>query len=91
MTADVIRDAKKVPFIPFDLVLVDGTTYTVKNPDWISVAPFPRAREVIVYAADDEAPNGYRTRTINLGLVLQVVRPSVEASKNGTNGDKAGA
>ena len=85
MTADVIREAKKSPFIPFDLVLVDGTTYTIRHPDYIWVAPFPRAREVVVSAADDTAPDGYRTRTINLGLVMEVVVPSVsvEASSNG--------
>ncbi len=54
MTADVIREAKKSPFIPFDLVLVDGTTYTITHPDYIWVAPFPRAREVVVSAADDD-------------------------------------
>lgn len=91
MTADAIRNAKKSPFVPFDLILVDGTTYTVENPDFIAIAPFPRAREVIVYADDDSAPDGYRTRTINLGLVLELVRPSFRASKNRTNGDETGA
>jgi len=84
MTADVIRDAKKAPFVPFDLILVNGTTYTVTNPDFIWIAPFPRAREVVFSAADETAPDGYRTRTINLGLILEVVSPSVEVSKNGT-------
>jgi hypothetical protein len=91
MTADAIRDAKKAPFIPFDLVLVDGTTYTVTNPDFIWIAPFPRAREVVFSTADDTSPDGYRNRTINLGLVLELVRPSVKVSRNGPNGDETGA
>jgi hypothetical protein len=83
MTADVFRDAKKAPFVPFDIILADRTTYTVTGPDFIAIAPFPRAREVILYSADEAAPDGYRTRTINLGLIAEVVSPSVVAAKKG--------
>ncbi len=86
MTADVIRDAKKSPFVTFDIVLVDGTTYTITGPDFIAIAPFPRPREIILYSADSENPNGYRTRTINLGLVLEVVSPSAAGTTPSNNG-----
>jgi hypothetical protein len=76
VTADVVREAKKAPFVPFDLVLADGTKFTVTNPDFIWIAPFPRAREIIYSIPDDVAPDGYRFHTINLGLVSQVIRPS---------------
>jgi hypothetical protein len=57
--------------------------------DFIWIAPFPRAREVVVSTADESSPDGYRTRTINLGLVMEVVVPSVVVSNHGTGGNGA--
>jgi hypothetical protein len=85
MTPDAIRDAKRAPFVPFDLVLADRTIYTITHPDFIGIAPQPRAREVVIYMDDDTSPDGYRTRTINLGLVAELVRPSVVAMNRGTD------
>jgi hypothetical protein len=79
-TAESIRQAMHAqPFEPFDLKLVDGTIYTIKHPDYISVPPFPHARELIVYT---EAPNtdGFRTHRIHIGLILELLTPSETGS-----------
>jgi hypothetical protein len=73
-TADQFREAKKVPFLPFRFRLVDGTVYSVEHPDWISVPPIPRPREVFYYAIQPDK-NRYETHRIDLGLVTEVILP----------------
>jgi len=85
MTADTIRGAKGAhPFRPFDLVLVDGTTYTITHPDWIAIAPHPRPREVIFYTGMNE--DDYRMRWIDLNLIREIVVPSESMAKPEGNG-----
>jgi hypothetical protein len=75
-TADRIRDAMHAqPFQAFDIKLVDGTIYTIKHPDYLSVPPSPRAREVTFYS-DVGSGDDYKTHWINLGLILEVIVPS---------------
>ena len=75
-----IRLAKNAqPFRPFSLKLVDGTTYTVKHPDFLSVPPVPRPREVTFYVQGED--EDYRSHWIQIGLILEVILPSeAEAS-----------
>jgi len=78
--AERIREAMHAqPFQPFDIKLVDGNTYTIKHPDYISVPPSPDAREVTFYS---DAPNrdGYKSHWINLALILEVIVPSIAAA-----------
>jgi hypothetical protein len=84
-----IRQAKNSqPFRPFSLKLVDGTMYTVKHPDYISVPPGPRAREVIFYDRGED--EDYHSHWIQIGLILEMIVPSqAEASpeRSEDNGD----
>ena len=75
--AESIRQAKNAqPFQPFSLRLVDGTVYEVKHPEYISIPPTPRPREAMYYVATDGEGEGYQTRWIDLGLVMEVIVPS---------------
>jgi hypothetical protein len=75
-TADRLRGAMHAqPFQPFDIKLVDGTIYTIKHPEYLSVPPSPRPREITFYT-DVEKGDDYKTHWINLGLVLEVIVPS---------------
>jgi hypothetical protein len=73
-TADQFREAKQSPFVPFRFRLVDGTVYSVEHPDWISVPPTPRARELYYYAVHKDR-NRYDTHRIALGLVVELIIP----------------
>jgi hypothetical protein len=76
-TAESIRQAKHAqPFQPFFLRLVDGTVYDVKHPDYISIPPTLRPREAIYYVVTDGEGEGYQTRWIDLGLVMEVIVPT---------------
>jgi hypothetical protein len=74
-TAETIREAKRSqPFRPFRLRLMDGTEYEVTHPDWISVPPARRAREVLLFmVSDDDAENA--RRWIDVGLISEVIIP----------------
>jgi hypothetical protein len=70
-----IRKAKNAqPFRTFSLRLADGSTYTVKHPDYISVPPVPRPREVIFYVQG--ADEDYHSHWIQLSLILEMILPS---------------
>ncbi len=72
---DEIRQAKNAqPFRPFSLRLTDGTTYKVKHPDYLSVPPVPRPREVIFYSPGED--QDYRSHWIQIGLILELIVPS---------------
>jgi hypothetical protein len=61
------------PFKPFLLRLVDGTTYDVPHPDWLSIPPVRRPREVTYYATPGTGADHYETHWIDLGLISEVV------------------
>jgi hypothetical protein len=84
-----IRQAKNAqPFRPFSLRLVDGTVYTVRHPDYISVPPVPRPREVIFYVHGDD--QDYRSHWIQVGLILEMIVPSeTESSPQRIEGNGA--
>jgi hypothetical protein len=91
-TAERIRDALDAqPFRPFNVNLVDGTTYTIRHPDRISVPPLTRPRDVAIYELRDDGIEDFTIRWINLNLVLEVVivgpataSPAGQADGNGT-------
>jgi hypothetical protein len=75
-TLNTIRDAMRAsPFRPFDIKLVDGSRYTVRHPDYLSIPPVLRPREIEYY---DVASDGedFRRRYIDLGLISEVVIPT---------------
>jgi hypothetical protein len=75
-TLEKIREVLSArPFRPFDLKLVDGTRYPVQHPDWLIIPPVKRPREVAYF---DVASSGedYRTRWIDVALVLELTIPS---------------
>jgi hypothetical protein len=54
-TLDEIRDAMRAqPFRPFDLKLVDGTRHAVRHPDFITIPPVQRPREIAFYEVGAE-------------------------------------
>jgi hypothetical protein len=76
-TADTIRQvAQAQPFQPFTLRLIDGTEYQVKHPEYISVPPAPRAREVLYYLAVNGDGERFQMRWIDVGLISEVIVPS---------------
>jgi hypothetical protein len=82
MSPEGIRDALTAkPFQPFDLVLSDGQTFTITHPDWVSVPPFPFAREVAVFTQLEGETESYHTQWLNLGQVLKLVIPAAAATR----------
>jgi hypothetical protein len=76
---DEIRQAKNAqPFRPFSLKLADGTTHNVKHPDYISVPPVRRPRELIYYVQgeDQDQDQDYQSHWIQIGLILEMIVPS---------------
>jgi hypothetical protein len=72
---DSLRRALRMqPFRPFGVKLVDGTVYTVSHPDWISIPPVERPREVTFYQVMNEGRK-YQTHWIDLSLILEVISP----------------
>ena len=83
-TAESIRQAKHAqPFRPFSMRLVDGTVSEVKHPDYISVPPTSRPREVQYYLVTEGngGGEGYQIRSIDLGLIMEVIVPSSPAAR----------
>lgn len=79
--SNTIRDAMRAqPFRPFDLVLVDGTSFAVRHHDYLSIPPGRHPREVMYYEVLDDRGDDYeyRTRWLDLNLISEVVIPSVE-------------
>jgi hypothetical protein len=76
-TADTIRQvAKAQPFQAFTMRLIDGTEYEVSHPDFISVPPAPRAREILYYLAVSGDSERFQMRWIDVGLISEVIVPS---------------
>jgi hypothetical protein len=90
-TAERIRDAlHSEPFRPFDVKLVDGTTYTIRHPDWISVPPVKRPRDITIYEVGDNGNEDYTVRWININLVLKVSVPGPAAASPAGQADGNG-
>jgi hypothetical protein len=69
MQLDRIRDAlHQRPFRPFLLKMVDGTSYTVRHPDFVALPPPPKKRDIVFYG---EAG----VRLLDLGLIQELVLP----------------
>jgi hypothetical protein len=76
-TAETIRQvARAQPFQAFTLRLIDGTEFDVRHPDYISVPPAPRAREVLYYTLATGDPERFQMRWIDVGLISEVILPS---------------
>jgi hypothetical protein len=69
------------PFRPFLVKLVDGTVYTVQHPDWISIPPVRRPREVTFYQVTNSTSDDYETQWIDIGLILEVILPASPSSE----------
>jgi hypothetical protein len=90
-TAESIRLAmRQQPFRPFSLRLVDGTIYEIKDPDWISVPPVRRPREAIYHVPSPGEGEGYQTRWIDLGLVMEVIVPNSPTAQPASDQREAG-
>ncbi|MFI5457437.1 MAG: hypothetical protein ACHRXM_18495 [Isosphaerales bacterium] len=90
---DRIRQAAHAqPFRPFALRMVDGREYLVEHPDFLTIPPMKRPREVYFYTFDQHEPDDYTTHWINIGLVKAVAFPGGrEAVQTEANGDDGGS
>ncbi len=75
-TIEQVRNAMHAqPFQPFTVHLVDGRSYLVKHPDFISVSSQPRGRDLPGH--DDTRPH-----SIDHGLVVEI-HPQPAATSSG--------
>jgi hypothetical protein len=76
---DLIQTAMhRAPFTPFVVRLVDGRSFTIEPPDFISVPKNPRGRDLVIHDG--------RTNLIEFALVVSVDfedTASVEESASG--------
>jgi hypothetical protein len=81
-TVEQVRDAMhRAPFLGFDIRLVDGRSYHVRHPDFLSVPEHPRGRELLLQDASG------RSHRIDLLLVVEIDEPPVpEAGGASPNG-----
>ena len=90
--ADPIRRAlTRQPFRPFDLVMVDGTVYTVPGPEWLSVPPaVTRPQEVAYYVKPDPSEasqvESYEVHWLDLHQIMEVIESKVSAARTEGNG-----
>jgi hypothetical protein len=90
--ADPIRRAlTRQPFRPFDLVMSDGTVYTVPGPEWLSVPPaVTRPQEVAYYVKPDPGEAGqvesYEVHWLDLHQIMEVIESKVSAARAEGNG-----
>jgi hypothetical protein len=79
-TIDQVRDAMHgQPFRGFTVRLVDGRSYVVKHPDFISVPVLPRGRDLVIH--DREG-----THHIDILLVVEVEIPEPEEAGSQAQG-----
>jgi hypothetical protein len=65
-TIDKVREAMHaVPFRPFTVHLVDGRTYFVRHPDFVSIPTTDRGRDLTIHG--DDGPH-----YLDLALVVEV-------------------
>jgi hypothetical protein len=73
-----IRDALRIrPFQPFDIKMVDGTTFHVGYPDWVIIPPVKRPREIWFFEVDHEGgEDDYRAHWVDPALISQLIVPA---------------
>jgi hypothetical protein len=86
---DQIRRAMRTqPFRGFSVRLVDGTVYSIHHPDWLSIPPVRRPREITYYNVVNRDTDEYETHWIDLGLISEVIVPGqVGAAPAPNDGD----
>lgn len=74
---EAIREAAGArPFRPFALKMVDGSEFAIDHPDWISIPPVRRPRDVYIYVVRGSGEEAdYRTHWVDVGLISQVIVP----------------
>ena len=73
---DQIRRALHIqPFRTITIKLVDGTAYRVNHPDWLSIPPVRRPREITFYNVVNNESDDHETHWIDIGLYLEVIVP----------------
>ena len=73
-SADTIRQFASVrPFQPFTMPLIDGSEYDVSHPDYVSVPPSARTREVLYYLPLNGDSERFQMRWIDVGLISAVI------------------
>jgi hypothetical protein len=71
-TVEQVREAMHgQPFQPFTIRLVDGRSYLVKHPDFISVPESPRGRNLVVHDRE-----GMHLIDILMVVEVQVPQPA---------------
>jgi hypothetical protein len=75
---EIRRAMRAQPFQPFQIVMVNGASYTVGHPDFIYIPPGDRPRKVICFIPADG--RGYDERHIDLALIQEVVIPGQDAA-----------
>jgi hypothetical protein len=78
MTIDRIKDALTAqPFVPFDVRLADGRSFTVPHPDYLVIPPARRPRDVEVFTVKPDAePDEYRSHRVDLALIIELTIPT---------------
>jgi hypothetical protein len=85
MNANRIREALATrPFEPFDVRLVDGRSFTIPHPDYLTLPPSPRPRDLSIYTLKPDDPDDYRIHRIDLALVLELTIPAESAARPGS-------
>ncbi len=83
-TVEQIREAMhRAPFLGFEMRLVDGRSFHVPHPDFVSVPQSPRGREVMFHDRDG------RTHRIDLVLIVEIEEPAAP-ERAGSSPDGAG-
>lgn len=74
---NTIRDLMRAqPFHPFDLVMVDGTRYTVQHPDYLAIGPAKRPRDVTYYSPLEEGGEEFHKCFLDVNLIAEVSTPT---------------
>ena len=67
MQLDRVREAlHQRPFRPFLLKMVDGTSYTIRHPDFVALPPPSKKREIVFFGDAG-------VHLIDLGLIQELV------------------
>ena len=91
MQIESIRRALRTqPFRPFSLKLVDGAEYAVSHPDWLSIPPVRRPREVLYYRVAAGDSDDYDEHRIDVALIVESVTPGQPGVSDGRT-DENGA
>jgi hypothetical protein len=81
MTIERIRTAlTRQPFVPFDVRLVDGRSFTIEHTDYLAVPPIKRPRDVIVFTPKPDDPDEYRSHHIDIALIVELTIPTTSAT-----------